>query len=352
MSRGAVTSSVQVEEDTRAGVRVRYSIRVRSASYAGRGLGSSIELNGRFGRRAPAPKLIDEAEAIIQASGTTHPICTSLVLAAWRGQETRALELIEASVNDAPVEHKRLATTQAEYARAVLYNGLGGYDTAFAAARRASEDDRSGLVEWALSELVEAGARSGRLDAAATALRRLERRTRDSRTDWALGIEARSRALIEGDGAEDHHREALDRLAGAGVAPHLARARLVYGEWLRRAGRRVDAREQLRAAQFTFGRIGAEGFGERTRRELSATGETVRKRTDETRDQLTPQEEQIARLACDGHTNPEIGAQLFLSPRTVEWHLRKVFMKLGIRSRRELRTTLPALEEPGGRPGH
>jgi DNA-binding CsgD family transcriptional regulator len=347
MSRGAAISTIQVDETTPAAVHILYSVRAYSSSYAGRGRGISIKPNGRPGHRAPAPKLIEEAEAITEATRTTHPICTSLVLAAWRGQESRALELIEASLNDGLVEHKRLATAQAEYARAVLYNGLGRYDAALAAARRASEDDHSGLVDWALSELVEAGARSGRLDVAATALRRLEERTCNCPTDWALGIQARSRALIEGDDGEDLHKEALDRLAGAGIAPHLARAQLVYGEWLRRAGRRVDAREQLRAAQTTFDRIGAQGFGERARRELSATGETVRKRTDETRDDLTPQEQQIASLAAEGHTNPEIGAQLFLSPRTVEWHLRKVFMKLGIRSRRELRGTLPPSPDQG-----
>jgi ATP/maltotriose-dependent transcriptional regulator MalT len=344
MTRGSATSSIQTDQTTPAAIHIRYSIRVYSPSYAGPGLGTSIKPSGSFGQRAPAPKLIDEADAITQATGTTHPICTSLLLAAWRGQETRALELIEAGLDDTMAEHNRLPIAHADYARAVLYNGLGRYDAAFAAARRASEDDHSGLVGWALSELVEASARSGSLDAAAAALQELEKRTRGERTDWARGMQARACALIEAGGdPDDRHREALDRLAGAGIAPHLARAQLVYGEWLRRVGRRVDAREQLRPAQATFSRLGAQGFGERARRELAATGETVRKRTADTRDDLTPQEEQIARLADDGHTNPEIGGQLFLSPRTVEWHLSKVFVKLGIRSRRELRTTLPDL---------
>ena len=176
-------------------------------------------------------------------------------------------------------------------------------------------------------------------------MERLEERTRAAGTDWALGAQARSRALVsDGDDADGLYREALERLAGCRLAIHLARAQLVYGEWLRRENRRVDAREQLRAAHDTFSHIGAAGFAERARRELLATGETVRKRTVETLDDLTPQEEQIARLAVGGRTNPEIGAELFLSPRTVEWHLRKVFGKLGIGSRKELRGALPDTE--------
>jgi len=184
---------------------------------------------------------------------------------------------------------------------------------------------------------------------------RLSERLSASGTEWAKGTEARSRALVEdGERAEDLHRQAIELLGRCRMAAHLARARLTYGEWLRREGRRVDAREQLRAAHDMFASMGAEGFAERARRELLATGEKVRKRKDDTRDELTPQEEQIARLARHGRTNPEIGAELFISPRTVEWHLRKVFTKLGISSRKGLHDALPDRDRaaaPADRPG-
>jgi DNA-binding CsgD family transcriptional regulator len=191
-------------------------------------------------------------------------------------------------------------------------------------------------------ELIEAGARSGATDESAAALERLAARTQASGTDWALGIEAGSRALLsEAGDAEPLYVEAVDRLARTRGVVHLARARLLYGEWLRRENRRVDARGQLRAAHELFGGIGAGAFAERARHELLATGETVRKRTDEARGVLTPQEAHIARLARDGLSNPEIGAQLFISPRTVQYHLRKVFLKLDITSRNQL-SRLPA----------
>jgi DNA-binding CsgD family transcriptional regulator len=198
------------------------------------------------------------------------------------------------------------------------------------------------IAAWALSELIEAATRTGDVEHARDALARLGEQTEASDADWALGIHAHSRALLsEGEAAERWYREAIDRLGRTRLRPHLARAHLLYGEWLRREKRRVDARAQLRAAHDLFETIGMEAFAERARGELLATGERVRKRTAETRDELTPQERQIARLARDGLSNPEIGAQLFLSPRTVEWHLRKVFTKLGIHSRRELANALP-----------
>jgi len=167
-----------------------------------------------------------------------------------------------------------------------------------------------------------------------------------TRTDWALGIEARVRALLsEGDAAEREYRDSIARLERTRLRVELARAHLLYGEWLRRERRRADAREHLRTAHDRFGAIGAGGFAERARHELLATGETVRKRRDDTRDDLTPQEEHIARLAVAGRTNPEIGAELFISPRTVEWHLKKVFMKLGISSRKGLADALPARDD-------
>jgi DNA-binding CsgD family transcriptional regulator len=192
-----------------------------------------------------------------------------------------------------------------------------------------------------LPELIEAAARNGDLATARAAFEELAERSSPSSTEWARGIEARSRALLtDGPEAEDLYREAINQLGRSRVVVHHARAQLIYGEWLRREHRRVDARKQLKAAYAAFDAMGAQAFAERAQRELLATGETVRKRTADTRDQLTPQEAQIARLARDGLTNPEIGEQLFLSHRTVEWHLRKVFTKLGISSRRELAQAL------------
>jgi DNA-binding CsgD family transcriptional regulator len=195
---------------------------------------------------------------------------------------------------------------------------------------------------WVPTEVIEAAVRAGEPARARAPLRRLQEISRASGTDWTLGVEARSRALVsEGEEAERLYREAIERLGRTRVKIALARAQLLYGEWLRREGRRADARAQLRSAHQTYAAMGMEGFAERARRELLATGETVRKRSVETRDELTAQEAQIARLAADGRTNAEIGAQLFLSPRTVEWHLGKVFTKLGISSRWDLRHELP-----------
>ena len=294
--------------------------------------------SGEFGAAAG---LIDEADEVTQATGIASFAYTSLVLAAWRGEEAHALELIHGSIDDATARGEGRAITLAEYAAAVLHNGLGHYDRAFAAAQRACEHDDLGLFGWALIELVEAGTRTGQPEAAATALRRLGERTRAAGSEWALGIQARSCALVsEGEAADALYREAISRLGRSRIAVHLARAHLVYGEWLRREQRRVEAREQLRAAYDMFGRFGAVAFAGRARRELQATGETVRKRAVGTRDALTVQEAQVARLAAEGHTNPEIGAQLFISPRTAEYHLHKVFSKLGVSSRRQLRLRL------------
>ena len=234
-----------------------------------------------------------------------------------------------------------LAST--DWGSAVLYNGLGRYDEALAAAERAAEDPRGlGTPMWLLADLVEAAVHSGEPQRAAAPAALLAEIAEANGTDWALGLAARSRAMLERGG---HRRAALsrgdERLGRTRIRVAIGRAQLVYGEWLRRENRRVDAREQLRAAHAIMIEAGMSAYAERARRELLATGETVRKRSVETLDDLTPQEGQIARLAATGHTNPEIGAQLFLSPRTVEWHLRKVFGKLGISSRRQLRTALP-----------
>jgi DNA-binding CsgD family transcriptional regulator len=264
-----------------------------------------------------------------------------LICAAWRGQSREALQLIETTVREAGARGEGIGLAVGEYARAVLCNGQGQYEAAFSAARSASEHRELVVENWGLSELIEAATRTGRTDLATNALDRLHVKARATGTGWALGIEARSRALLsEGDAAERLLREAIDHLSHTRVHAELARAHLLYGEWLRREGRRVDAREQLRTAYELFMAIGMQAFAERTRGELMATGERVRKRTPETRDELTPQEEQIARLARDGLSNPEIAAHLFISAKTVEWHLGKVFSKLGITSRRQLRITL------------
>ena len=234
-----------------------------------------------------------------------------------------------------------------QYAAALLYNGLGRYDKALAAAELACEYDDVGVLGWSLAELIEAAVRSSQPALASDALRRLSATTRASGTDWALGAEARSRALLsEGETAENGYREAIERLGRTRMRPAVARAHLLYGEWLRRENRRRDARAELRTAYGLFTTMGIEAFAERARRELLATGDTVRKRTVETVEtisELTAQEAYIARLAVDGRTNVEIGTQLFLSTRTVEWHLGKVYTKLGVGSRRELRRALPGL---------
>ena len=293
------------------------------------------------GEFAEASALVEEADAITAATGNAPLRYTSLFLAAWRGEEAQALKLIEARARDATARGEGRAIGSADCITSVLYNGLGRYEAALAGARRACDHDDLCFFGWSLLELVEAGVRSGAHDAAAVALRQLEERTRAAGTNWALGVLARSSALLSnGQAADALYREAIDRLGRCRIVVHLARAHLVYGEWLRRENRRVDAREQLRIAYEMLSRMGAEAFAERARRELVATGETVQKRTIETRDVLTAQEAQVARLAAEGRTNPEIGSQLFISPRTAEYHLHKVFTKLGISSRRSLRSAL------------
>jgi DNA-binding CsgD family transcriptional regulator/tetratricopeptide (TPR) repeat protein len=289
-----------------------------------------------------AQALLDEADAIADATGTTPIAFATLLLAGCRGDEAKASALIEASEAEAIARGEGVILTFAEHARAVLHNGLGDYEAALARAHSASARDELMVSAWSLPELIEAATRSGRTEIAAEALERLAERTRAAGTELARGIEERTRALLtEGDDAEGRYREAIERLGRTRMRLDLARAHLLYGEWLRREGRRVDARERLRAAHGMLATMGIEAFAERARRELLATGEAVRKRTVETRDELTAQEAQIARLAAEGRTNPEIGSALFISARTVEWHLRKVYPKLGITSRRELRRALP-----------
>jgi DNA-binding CsgD family transcriptional regulator len=303
-------------------------------------LGTVTAWSGDF---AGAASMIAEAESIAAATGSRIPPSIALRLVGLQGTEAEASALIATTIEQAAAGGQGLAATMAHWAAAVLYNGLGRYDEAVTAARHATSDTFEPYVSmWALPELVEAATRTGEAELAREALERLAETTRPAGTDFALGIESRSRALLsDGVIAEELYRDAIQRLGRTRLRPELARAHLLYGEWLRRQGRRVDAREQLRTAHDLFAAIGMEAFAERARRELLATGEKVRKRSPETGEELTPQETQIARLARDGLSNPEIGAQLFISARTVQYHLGKIFTKLGISSRSQLRRALP-----------
>jgi DNA-binding CsgD family transcriptional regulator len=300
------------------------------------------------GDLAGAGLLVAESDSVAAATGSQLPPFAALRLRSLQGREAEASALIEATIQHATAGGAGLAVRVAQWAAAVLYNGLARYDQAVSAARQVTANDIDPYQSmWALPELVEAAARVSDTELAREALDRLAETTQPAGTDFALGVEARSRALLtNGDKADLLYREAIERLGRTQLRPELARAHLLYGEWLRRKGRRVDAREQLRTAHDLFAAIGMEAFAERARRELVATGEQVRKRSVETREELTAQETQIARLARDGLSNPEIGAQLFISARTVEWHLRKVFTKLGISSRRQLRAALPTGDRP------
>jgi DNA-binding CsgD family transcriptional regulator len=304
-------------------------------------LGDVAVWSGDF---AGAASLVAETESVATATGSRYPPSIALRLLALQGKETDAAALIAGTIEQAAGGGQGLAATNAYWGAAVLYNGLGRYEEAASAAQRATSDTFEPYVSmWALPELVEAAARGGEAQLARDALERLAETTQPCGTDWALGIEARSRALLsDGAVADGLYREAIDRLSRTQLRPELGRAQLLYGEWLRREGRRIDAREQLRIANDLFVAIGMEAFAERARRELLATGERVRKRTVETRNELTAQEAQIARLVREGLSNPEIGARLFISARTVQYHLGKVFAKLDVSSRGQLGRVLPS----------
>jgi DNA-binding CsgD family transcriptional regulator len=289
------------------------------------------------GEFATAEALRDEEHEVSAAIGLPDVAYTRLILAGWRGRPETP-ELIAASQRDAIARGEGRTVGAGDYAAAVLYNGLGRHADALAAAGRFNEQPEELVFStWGLFELIEAATRTARSDLAAVALGRLSEATGAAGTDWALGAEAHARALLsEDEVAEDLYREAIERLAHSRARVWLARAHLAYGEWLRRQGRRLDAREQLRTAHEMLAAMGAEGFAQRAASELRATGGTARRRAVETSSGLTRQEAQIARLARDGLSNPEIGARLFISPRTVEYHLHKVFGKLDITSRNEL----------------
>ena len=291
-----------------------------------------------------AASLIAEADAVREVTGSRIAPYATMFLASLRGDQAEVTPLVEAAVAEAAASGQGAAATYAHWAAAILYNGLGLYADALASAARAIADAHLYVSMWALPELIEAAVRSGRPDTAADALDRLAETTQAGGTEFALAVEARARALLcKPAAAESRYREAIDRFGRTRLRTELARAHLLYGEWLRRQSRRVDAREQLRTAHEMLDTIGMRAFAERARHELLATGERVRKRTVETADALTAQEAHIALLARDGRTNSEIGAQLYLSARTVEWHLRKVFTKLGITSRRDLDAALACL---------
>jgi DNA-binding CsgD family transcriptional regulator/tetratricopeptide (TPR) repeat protein len=322
------TRHVQLARDTGALVMLPHT------------LAQLVGIHLRDGELGTAAALMQEADAGMVATGSGPSPDLALSLAAYRGRESEARALIEARrkfvVGGIPL-------VVVQWASALLYNGLGRYQDALPSGLQAHHDaEPVGRPPWILPELIEAAAGSGVPEEAADAMRRLSEETHVSGTDWALGLEARSRALLsDGEEAERLYRDAIGRLAGPGSRVDLARAHLLYGEWLRREGRRTDAREQLRTAHEMFVTMGTEAFAERAERELLASGETTRKRVAETSGQLTAQETQIARFARDGLSNAEIGARLFISPRTVQYHLRKVFTKLGINSRMHLGRVLP-----------
>lgn len=298
-------------------------------------LSSTLVFSGNL---AHATELAAEGDAITRATGAAPLRYAQLTLAAWRGRRAEVAELHEASVEQAAGRGEGNEVAFAQYAVSVLCNGLGDYPAAQDAAAQACGAYELTHSNLALPELIEAASRAGQPERAALALEQLSSRARASGTDFALGLAARSRALTSaGPAAEEHYREAIERLRGCRMAAHLARAHLVYGEWLRRVGRRQDAREQLRTAHEMLSEMGADAFAARAARELRATGEHPRSRTVQPTDALTAQELHVTRLVATGATSREVGAQLFLSPRTIEAHLRNIFSKLGITSRRQLR---------------
>ncbi len=307
------------------------------------------------GEVSAARQLIEENRLIAEATGNPPAGYAAMMLAAWQGREQEASELIQATAQLAAGRGRAVLAFEAAWATAVLDNGLGRYDAARAAAWQAFERGQLALGHLVVAELAEAAARTGDTALVQATLDWLSERTRVTRTEWVLGIEARVRALLsDGQAADSYYRESVERLGRTRLRAELARSHLLYGEWLRRQGRRTDAREQLRTAHRMLDAMGMAAFAERARRELRATGETVRRRTVPAArtagaaETLTAQEAQVARLARDGLSNPEIGARLFISPRTAAYHLSNVFTKLGIGSRSQLDRVLPAGPDTAG----
>ena len=281
-----------------------------------------------------------EAEAVQEVTGIKGAPYGTLIVKAWLGMEAETNQLVDATLAEATARGEGIGIAVSQYARAVICNSIGQYDAARVAASQATADSAELVAHnWGLGELVEAGVRSGRIDLATEAHQRLARKAFSSGTDWALGMEARCRAMIaDAEEAENSYRLSIEHLGRTTVRSELARSHLLYGEWLRRANRRKDARAELSIAHESFQAMGMAAFAERARGELLATGATIRRRTVEAEHDLTAQEAHIAKLARDGMSNTEIGAHLFLSARTVEWHLGKIFRKLDITSRRQLRS--------------
>lgn len=298
-----------------------------------------------MGELGAADQLLAQMQPIAEALDTAPPPFAALALVAWRGRDTEAAEVIDAAIADATARGEGGALTFADYARTLIHLGHGRYADALASATASDAFDTSGMVihPIGLIELIEAAVRSGARAQAEDAGRRLAATTEATATDWGTGMLARATALLaDDDGAEAHYRASIEHLGRTRVKPQLARSHLLYGEWLRRQNRRMHAREQLRIAYEMLTAMGVEAFAERARRELVLTGQTVRRRPTATGVELTAQEANVARLAAAGHTNLEIGAQLFISARTVEYHLAKAFTKLGITSRRQLRAAVGA----------
>jgi DNA-binding CsgD family transcriptional regulator len=300
------------------------------------------------GKLAAATSLVEQVEAVADATDTRTARYAAVAVAAFRGREQEGRELIEADAKDFAARGEGLGVTVTQWGMAALYNGLARYDDAFAAADAALEDPHDlWLSPGATVEFIEAASRTGRAEAAAAALELLAEGTSAGGTVWGAAIEDRSRALLsEGVAAEALYRAAIDRLAPTVLRLDLARTHLLYGEWLRRERRHVDARLQLQTAHELFTGFGMEGFAERARVELRATGGHARKRATATSDDLTPQEAQIAELVAQGRANLEIAAQLFISPSTVEYHLHKAFRKLGVKSRTQLARRVLEPERP------
>jgi DNA-binding CsgD family transcriptional regulator len=323
---------VQVARDTGALVQLRFAINFL------------VEMHILRGDLSAAAGLIEEDRLIGEVTGPPVTSHLAMMLRAWLGQSAEASELIHSNAREAADRGLGMMVNFTYIMDAMLHNGLGRHEAARDAAWRAFEHDHFGFGSLVVPELAEAAARTGEVAMVRAVLNWMTERTRVTPTEWALGTEAMIRALLsEGDSADSHYRESIGHLDRTPVRAHLARVHLLYGEWLRRENRRLDARAELRTAHDMLSAMGAAALAERARRELAVTGETVRRRTPETASELTAQEAHIARLAVGGLTNAEIGAQLFLSVRTVEWHLRKVYTKLGVASRRELRSALANL---------